>query len=97
MDKMFKVLVGKSANEGVKGLLKCKESGYVLMRAIKRKDDTIGYIDEHIDITELFWDKSNPKQPVGYYTATWLSPDGETQQQERAITIVEEIKLEIGL
>ena len=54
-------------------------------------------IDEYIDITELFWDKSNPKKPVGYYTATWLSAEGEIQQQERAITIVEEIKLEIGL
>ena len=95
--KVFKVKVGKMAGYGSSCILRYNGDYYILVKKVECADGKIKYIDEKIELTDLYWDKSNPKQLVGYYTASWLGVDGEPIVQERVITIEEELKLEIGL
>lgn len=95
--KLFKIKVGNAAHEGYNALLKFNGDYYTVTKKIQRKDETEGFVVERIELSDLFWDKSDVAHPVGYYTACWINEEGKNQSQERVITVISEIKLELGL
>ena len=95
--KVFNVKVGKAAGVGECTTLRYFGDYYVLIKPIKRKDGNNDWLELRFELTELFWDKKDPEHPVAHYEEHWFNEDGDVVTAQRVLTIMEELKLEIGL